>query len=189
MKFPYEAVLHLIQNVDVLSLREQWMLNRLFSCRLFVHSYNPDLISDPFGEEGSIWSFNYFFYNKKLKRIVFFTCRAYRYLGLGVDWVGESEWIIDVVTLLVSTWPHEHTLTNFKSKFQASLTFEVVSITNQIFNILFGYAYCLYLKFIKSICQVNVKIFKFNLRLKYFVSLCSRGQMVVDEEWSEHGFC
>ena len=86
------------------------------------------------------------------------------------------------MTLLVSTWPHEHTLTNFKSKFQASLTFEVVSITNQIFNILFGYAYCLYLKFIKSICQVNVKIFKFNLRLKYFVSLCSRGQMVVDEE-------
>lgn len=42
-----------------------------------IYSYNPDLISDPFGEEGSIWSFNYFMYNKKLKRIVFFTCRAY----------------------------------------------------------------------------------------------------------------
>ncbi|CAB1340722.1 unnamed protein product [Coregonus sp. 'balchen'] len=38
--------------------------------------YNPDLDSDPFGEEGSLWSFNYFFYNKKLKRIVFFTCRS-----------------------------------------------------------------------------------------------------------------
>ncbi|RWS05780.1 repressor of RNA polymerase III transcription MAF1-like protein [Dinothrombium tinctorium] len=41
-------------------------------------SYNPDLNSDPFGEDGCLWSFNYFFYNKKLKRIVFFTCRAVR---------------------------------------------------------------------------------------------------------------
>uniref|UniRef100_A0A8C1GIW2 Repressor of RNA polymerase III transcription MAF1 n=1 Tax=Cyprinus carpio TaxID=7962 RepID=A0A8C1GIW2_CYPCA len=41
-----------------------------------IYSYNPDLVSDPFGEEGSLWSFNYFFYNKKLKRIVFFTCRS-----------------------------------------------------------------------------------------------------------------
>ncbi|NWU22472.1 MAF1 polymerase, partial [Dyaphorophyia castanea] len=39
-------------------------------------SYNPDLDSDPFGEDGSLWSFNYFFYNKRLKRIVFFTCRS-----------------------------------------------------------------------------------------------------------------
>eukprot|EP00914_Ancora_sagittata_P033201 GHVO01066999.1.p1 GENE.GHVO01066999.1~~GHVO01066999.1.p1 ORF type:complete len:246 (-),score=30.45 GHVO01066999.1:427-1164(-) len=41
-----------------------------------IYSYNPDLNCDPYGEEGSIWSFNYFFYNKKFKRIVFFTCRA-----------------------------------------------------------------------------------------------------------------
>lgn len=41
-----------------------------------IYSYNPDLVSDPFGEDGCLWSFNYFFYNKKLKRIVFFTCRA-----------------------------------------------------------------------------------------------------------------
>lgn len=41
-----------------------------------IYSYNPDLNSDPFGEPGSLWSFNYFFYNKKRKRIVFFTCRA-----------------------------------------------------------------------------------------------------------------
>lgn len=45
---------------------------------MLVGSYNPDLDSDPFGEEGSLWSFNYFFYNKKLKRIVFFTCRSVR---------------------------------------------------------------------------------------------------------------
>lgn len=42
------------------------------------HSYNPDLDSDPYGEEGSLWSFNYFFYNKKMKRILFLTCRAIR---------------------------------------------------------------------------------------------------------------
>lgn len=41
-----------------------------------VYSYNPDLASDPYGEDGCLWSFNYFFYNRKLKRIVFFTCRA-----------------------------------------------------------------------------------------------------------------
>jgi len=41
-----------------------------------IYSYNPDLTSDPFGEDGSLWSFNYFFFNKKLKRIVLFTCRA-----------------------------------------------------------------------------------------------------------------
>ncbi|CAG9798613.1 unnamed protein product [Chironomus riparius] len=41
-----------------------------------IYSYNPDLNSDPFSEPGCLWSFNYFFYNKKMKRIVFFTCRA-----------------------------------------------------------------------------------------------------------------
>ncbi|KAL1124367.1 hypothetical protein AAG570_000996 [Ranatra chinensis] len=41
-----------------------------------IYSYNPDLTSDPFSEDGCLWSFNYFFYNKKLKRIVFFSCRA-----------------------------------------------------------------------------------------------------------------
>nr|CAG4641156.1 EOG090X0C93 [Eulimnadia texana] len=41
-----------------------------------IYSYNSDLASDPFAEDGCLWSFNYFFYNRKLKRIVFFTCRA-----------------------------------------------------------------------------------------------------------------
>ncbi|BFZ13514.1 hypothetical protein BsWGS_16553 [Bradybaena similaris] len=44
----------------------------------YIYSYNPDLSSDPFSEDGCIWSFNYFFYNVKLKRIVFFSCRARR---------------------------------------------------------------------------------------------------------------
>ncbi|XP_009197183.1 repressor of RNA polymerase III transcription MAF1 homolog isoform X2 [Papio anubis] len=46
------------------------------TCYPILPSYNPDLDSDPFGEDGSLWSFNYFFYNKRLKRIVFFSCRS-----------------------------------------------------------------------------------------------------------------
>lgn len=46
----------------------------LQDCQIF--SYNPDMESDPFGEEGSLWSFNYFFFNKDLKRVVFFKCNG-----------------------------------------------------------------------------------------------------------------
>ena len=35
----------------------------------------PDGESDPFSE-GALWSFNYFFFNKKLKRIVYLSCVA-----------------------------------------------------------------------------------------------------------------
>ncbi|PNW79716.1 hypothetical protein CHLRE_08g364250v5 [Chlamydomonas reinhardtii] len=41
-----------------------------------VYSYKSDLETDPFGDEASIWSFHYFFYNKKMKRILYFGCRA-----------------------------------------------------------------------------------------------------------------
>lgn len=41
-----------------------------------VYSYQSDLENDPFGEQASIWSFNYFFYNKKMKRILYVSCRA-----------------------------------------------------------------------------------------------------------------
>ncbi|KAL8136611.1 hypothetical protein V2J09_002612 [Rumex salicifolius] len=34
-----------------------------------MYSDNPDCDVDPFLEKGAIWSFNFFFYNKKLKRI------------------------------------------------------------------------------------------------------------------------
>ncbi len=40
------------------------------------YSYNPDLASDPCAEDGCLWFFNLFFYNKKMKRIVFFSCRC-----------------------------------------------------------------------------------------------------------------
>jgi len=41
-----------------------------------VYSYNPELDDDPNSEEGSIWSMNYFFFNRKLKRMVFFSLRS-----------------------------------------------------------------------------------------------------------------
>jgi len=41
-----------------------------------IYSFLPDYDSDPYTEPGNIWSFNYFFYSKKLKRIVLFTCRS-----------------------------------------------------------------------------------------------------------------
>ena len=39
-----------------------------------VYSYQSDLENDPFGEKGLVWSFNYFFYNRKQKRILYFSC-------------------------------------------------------------------------------------------------------------------
>ncbi|KAI1303384.1 RNA polymerase III-inhibiting protein maf1 [Mortierella claussenii] len=42
-----------------------------------VYSYNPESDSDPNDEEGgTLWSFNYFFFNRKLKRIIYFTMRG-----------------------------------------------------------------------------------------------------------------
>ncbi|MFQ6636337.1 hypothetical protein Gotur_013960 [Gossypium turneri] len=35
-----------------------------------IYSYNPDSDADPFLEKGAIWSFSFFFYNRKLKRVV-----------------------------------------------------------------------------------------------------------------------
>jgi len=31
---------------------------------------------DPFSGSGNLWSFNYFFFNRQLKRIMYFTCIA-----------------------------------------------------------------------------------------------------------------
>eukprot|EP00051_Salpingoeca_urceolata_P032489 m.15957 g.15957 ORF g.15957 m.15957 type:complete len:232 (-) comp5129_c0_seq2:99-794(-) len=50
-----------------------------------IYSYTPDLDSDPFMEDGTLWSFNHFLYNKKLKRIVFFACRAINTAGQDDD--------------------------------------------------------------------------------------------------------
>jgi len=48
-----------------------------------IYSFVPDIDSNPFEEEGYVWSFNYFFYNKKkLRRMVLWTCCA--------QWKGED---------------------------------------------------------------------------------------------------
>ena len=41
-----------------------------------VYSYAAINDGDPFDGDGSLWNFNYFFYNKKLKRILFFSCAS-----------------------------------------------------------------------------------------------------------------
>ena len=41
-----------------------------------VYTYKAVAEGDPFCDEGNLWSFNYFFYNRKLKRILYFSCRA-----------------------------------------------------------------------------------------------------------------
>jgi hypothetical protein len=51
-----------------------------------VYSYKAMSEGDPFTDEGNLWSFNYFFYNKKLKRILFFTSHAAsKTMGLDSD--------------------------------------------------------------------------------------------------------
>ncbi|KAI1730728.1 maf1 regulator domain-containing protein [Ditylenchus destructor] len=58
-----------------------------------IYSYIPDYNSDPFTEGGCIWSFNYLFYNKSLKRFLFFACRALRSDQL--DLSSEQLWGIE----------------------------------------------------------------------------------------------
>ncbi|CAI0431794.1 unnamed protein product [Linum tenue] len=37
-----------------------------------IYSYDSDSDVDPFMEKGAIWSFSFFFYNRKLKRVMSF---------------------------------------------------------------------------------------------------------------------
>eukprot|EP01089_Gocevia_fonbrunei_P009446 TRINITY_DN21752_c0_g1_i1.p1 TRINITY_DN21752_c0_g1~~TRINITY_DN21752_c0_g1_i1.p1 ORF type:complete len:226 (+),score=28.44 TRINITY_DN21752_c0_g1_i1:116-793(+) len=47
---------------------------KIMDCEMF--SYIPEPDADPFNEEGIIWCFNYFFYNKKQKKVLFFMCKS-----------------------------------------------------------------------------------------------------------------
>ncbi|VDN41282.1 unnamed protein product [Gongylonema pulchrum] len=49
---------------------------KINECKLY--SYRTGYTGDPFGEDGVMWSFTYFFHNKSLKRILFMSCRAFR---------------------------------------------------------------------------------------------------------------
>jgi hypothetical protein len=75
------AILHSAIGEEYLSVAPSlWasLGNEINPAECTIYSYNPDMESDPFSEEGSLWSFAFFFYNKKMKRIVFFSCHAVR---------------------------------------------------------------------------------------------------------------
>ncbi|PSS19314.1 Repressor of RNA polymerase III transcription like [Actinidia chinensis var. chinensis] len=59
-----------------------------------VYSYFPDSDADPFWERGAIWSFTFFFYNRKLKRVVSFRFSCLSNLvaeGFLTDGIGYEE--------------------------------------------------------------------------------------------------
>lgn len=80
----FEIVVKAIENylatVDCYSRLKQQLWDaidkeiNLTDCEFY--SYNPDLVSDPCAEDGCLWFFNFFIYNKKMKRIVFISCRC-----------------------------------------------------------------------------------------------------------------
>ena len=41
-----------------------------------MYSYEPDADSDPYGEDGLLWSQSYFFFSKEQKRVLYFTLRG-----------------------------------------------------------------------------------------------------------------
>jgi len=55
-----------------------------------IYSYIPDLDSDPYAEAGNVWSFNYFFYNKRLNRLLFFTCHCVSKMAMVDDEADDS---------------------------------------------------------------------------------------------------
>jgi hypothetical protein len=44
-----------------------------------IYSFLGDSQDDPFSEPGTLWNFVYLIYNKKLKRVLLFTCQGLRY--------------------------------------------------------------------------------------------------------------
>lgn len=76
------------------------------------YSYNADLDSDPYAE--SLWYFNYFFYNKKMKRILFFSCQAHPYVQDSED---EMFWWPSIQCLL----QREENIKNVLKRFNISI--------------------------------------------------------------------
>lgn len=83
----FEMVANYINNSLSAELQEQWiqLATRFWTTvdsdinlrDCAIYSYVPETDADnPYAEDGNLWSMNYFFFNQKLKRIVFFTCRA-----------------------------------------------------------------------------------------------------------------
>jgi len=56
-------------------------------CEIF--SYVPDMESDPFSE-GNLWSFNFFFHNKNMKKILYMTCLAKSIGDDSLEYAGDE---------------------------------------------------------------------------------------------------
>ncbi|KAI5080839.1 hypothetical protein GOP47_0004022 [Adiantum capillus-veneris] len=54
-----------------------------------MYSYNPKFEEETLTERGTIWSFSYFFYNRKLKRILVFSCQCLSKLAMDEDSLDE----------------------------------------------------------------------------------------------------
>jgi len=75
------ALSNVIQNYEIELAPKLWSAIDTEICLkdCDIYSYMPDIESDPFSEDGTppaIWSFHYFFYNKKLKRIIYYAVYA-----------------------------------------------------------------------------------------------------------------
>lgn len=55
-----------------------------------IYSYNPEADADPLHEKGTLWSYHFFFYNRRLKRIVSFRFSCVSNLAL-VDGLNHEE--------------------------------------------------------------------------------------------------
>lgn len=96
---------HIFDN-DLLEASKEWLLTnqgstlletlykaldevvKLAECDIFC--YNPPADADPFLEKGAIWSYHFFFYNRRLKRVV--SCRFSCLSNLaGEGFVGDND--------------------------------------------------------------------------------------------------
>lgn len=57
-----------------------------------VYTYKTDDDANPFGDRASLWSFNFFFYNKKMKRILYISCRALSKASAAAEVRGAAAW-------------------------------------------------------------------------------------------------
>jgi len=64
---------------------------RIAECEIF--SYRPDPDNDPLARHRTLWYFDLFFYNRRLKRVIFFTCRSLAKVSLSS--AGASEALSD----------------------------------------------------------------------------------------------
>ena len=60
---------------------------------LVVFSYIPEYTNDPFTEDGCVWAFNYLFWNRNLKRILFLCCRALHEINLDMSAATDQLWL------------------------------------------------------------------------------------------------